>query len=45
VSYVLLCDLALNFLRSMVSSKWQSRAAWASSDFMRQVAEGAQQVG
>lgn len=44
VSVLCLADLALNFLRSMVSSSWQERAAWATSDFTRNTAEGAKQV-
>lgn len=39
-----LSDLALNLLRSMISSSWQERAAWATSDFTKNTAEGAKQV-
>ena len=44
VSMLCLGDLALNFMRSMVSSSWLERAAWAASDLIRSTAEGAKEV-
>lgn len=39
--YVLLADLALNFLRSLISKQWQEAAGWAGSDAAAAVAQRA----
>ena len=35
IAYALLLDLAVNFFRSVLSSKWQENSAWLNSQMLR----------
>jgi hypothetical protein len=44
ITSAILFDLGLNTLRSVVSSKWQDKAAWSSSETVKNAAAAAQQA-
>ena len=44
IAYALLLDLAVNFFRSVLSSKWQENSAWSNSQMLKKLHNTAAQA-